>query len=142
MHGKGPKILDVNWIFATPKLKRIQCSMWKSIIGAWMKVRPGLAKADPTSTVEILRQPIFGNLMVLNDRRTPLGVSGLSEGSAFVRAGCIRTKDLWNPGEQKWKSLTELGMSQHASNKKCKDSIIASILWQLSKSTSPLRNGD
>jgi hypothetical protein len=31
----GPDTSDVNWIFAAPKLKRIQCSMWKSIVGAW-----------------------------------------------------------------------------------------------------------
>ncbi len=34
VHSMGPDIPDVNWIFATPKLKRIQCSMWKSIIGS------------------------------------------------------------------------------------------------------------
>ncbi len=99
-------------------------------------------KADSTNTTEILRQPIFGNPLVLNERGTPLGVGGLSKGSTFARASCIRTKDLWNPGEQEWKSLAELGMSYHASNKKCKDSIIASIPWLLTKSTSPLRNGD
>jgi len=142
VHNKGPDIPDVNWIFAAPKLKRIQCSMWKSIIGAWMKVRPGLTEADPTNTVEILKQPIFGNPLVLNERGIPLGLGGLSEGSAFARAGCTRTKDLWNPGEQKWKSLTELGMNYHASNKKCKDTIIGSIPWMLTESTSPLRNGD
>ncbi len=142
VHGKGPNIPDVNWIFAAPKLKRIQCSMWKNIVGAWMKVRSGLTKADPTNTAEILRQPIFGNPLVLNDRGTPLGVGGLSEGSAFARADYTRTKDLWNPGEQEWKSLAELDMSYHASNKKCKDSIIANILWLLTESTSPLRNGD
>ncbi len=34
VHNKGLDIPDVNWIFVAPKLKRIQCSMWKSIIGA------------------------------------------------------------------------------------------------------------
>jgi len=109
VHSKGPNISDVNWIFAAPKLKRIQCSMWKSIIGAWMKVRTGLTKADLTNTAEILRQPIFGNPLVLNKREIPLGVGGLSERSAFVRAGCTRTKDLWNPGEQEWKRPLEPG---------------------------------
>ncbi len=92
--------------------------MWKSIIGVWMKVRPGLTKVDPTNTAEILRQPIFENPLVLNERGIPLGLGGLSEGNAFAKAGCTRTKDLWNPGEQGWKSLVELGMSYHASNKK------------------------
>jgi hypothetical protein len=80
--------------------------------------------------------------LVLNERGIPLGLGGLGEGNTFARAGCTRTKDLWNLGEQEWKSLAELGMSYHASNKKCKDSIIANILWLLTESTSPLRNGD
>ncbi len=138
----GPDISDVNWIFAAPKLKRIQCSMWKSIVGAWMKVRPGLSKAIPTSTAEILRQPIFGNPLILNQLGVPVGLSGLSEGNAFARAGCTRIKDLWNRSGHEWKSLAELGMSYHASNKKGKETFIASIPWPLSKGPSPLENGD
>jgi hypothetical protein len=44
VHSMGPDTSDVNWIFAAPKLKRIKCSMWKNIVGAWMKVRPGLTR--------------------------------------------------------------------------------------------------
>jgi hypothetical protein len=38
VHNKGPNIRDINWLFAAPRLKRIQCSMWKSIIESWMRV--------------------------------------------------------------------------------------------------------
>ncbi len=107
-----------------------------------MKVRSGLTKANPTNTTEILRQPIFGNPLVLNECGIPLGLGGSSEGSAFARADYTRTKDLWNQGEQEWKSRAELSMNYHASNKKCKDSIIASIPWLLTESTSPLRSED
>jgi hypothetical protein len=31
--------------------------------------------------------------------------------------------------DKEWKSLAELGMSFHASNKRCKDIITASIQW-------------
>jgi hypothetical protein len=142
VHSKGPDTPDVNWIFAVPKLKRIQCSMWKSIIGAWMKVRPGLTKATSSNTAEILRQPIFGNPLILNESGVPLGLGNMREGSAFARSSCTRTKDLWNPGEQEWKSLTELGMNYHPLNKKFGETIIASIPWPLTESTSLLRNGD
>jgi hypothetical protein len=84
VHSMGPDTTDVNWIFAAPKLKRIPCSMWKSIVNAWMKVRSGLTKALPTSAAEILRQPIFGNPSILNPSGVPLGLSGLSEGNAFA----------------------------------------------------------
>jgi hypothetical protein len=101
--------------------------MWKSIVGAWLNVRPGLTKADPTNTTETLRQPLFSNPSILNTSGTPLGIGGLKEGCAFARFGCFRVKDLWNSEDNEWKSLSELGMSYHTSNKRCKDVIIASI---------------
>ncbi len=55
VHGKGPNNPDFNWLFAAPKLKRLQCSMWKNIVGAWLNVRPGLTKSDPTTIAEVLR---------------------------------------------------------------------------------------
>jgi hypothetical protein len=116
--------------------------MSKSIVSAWMKVRSGLAKAILTNTAEILRQPIFGNPLVLNKRGVLLGLSGLSEGNAFARVDYTRTKDLWNHRGREWKSLADLGMSNHVSNRKCKESIIASIPWTLSESPNPLRSGD
>jgi len=129
VHGKGPITPDINWLFAAPKLKRIHYSMWKSIIGAWLKVRPGLTKANPTNTAEIYRQPIFGNPLILNASGVPLGLGGLREGNAFARAGCTRITDLWNPVVNDWKSLANLGMSYHTSNKRCKEAITTNIPW-------------
>jgi hypothetical protein len=142
VHSKGSNIPDVNWIFATPKIKKIPCSMWKSIIRAWMKVRPGLTKEKPFNIAEIFRQPIFNNPLILNERGTPLGLGIMREGSAFERVGYTRTKDLWNSGIQTWKSLAELRMSYHTSNRQCKEGIIASIPWHLAESTNPPREGD
>jgi hypothetical protein len=62
VHGKGPSIPDINWLFAAPKLKQTKCSFWKSILGFWLNVKVGLAKSEPTSHAEVLRQPIFGTL--------------------------------------------------------------------------------
>jgi hypothetical protein len=55
VQGKGPNTHDINWLFAAPKLKRIHYYMWKSIVEAWLKVRPSLTKADPTNTAETFR---------------------------------------------------------------------------------------
>jgi hypothetical protein len=71
-----------------------------------------------------------------------LGLGGLREGSAFARAGCTRISDLWNPVDKNWKSLAELGMSYHASNRKCKEVIIASIPWRPDESVSHPQAGD
>ncbi len=130
VHGKGPNNPDLNWLLAAPKLKRLQCSMWKSIIGAWFNVRSGLTKSDPTTAAETLRQPLFGNPSILSASGTPLGVSGRSEGCAFTHSGYFRIKDLWNKKNKEWKGLSELGLSHHASNKRCRDIITTSIPWR------------
>jgi hypothetical protein len=54
VHGKGPSILDINWFFAAPKLKKLKCSFWKNILGSWLNVRVGLAKSEPASHAEVL----------------------------------------------------------------------------------------
>ncbi len=87
VRGKGPSIPDINWIFAAPKLKRAQCSMWKSIIGAWLNVRPGLIKMDPTNIAEILMQPLFGNPSIPQRKRHPV------RNKRFERSKCLCT--LW-----------------------------------------------
>ncbi len=104
--------------------------MWKSIVGAWLNVRPGLTKSDPTTAAEVLRQPLFGNPSILSTRGTPLGVSGMGERCAFAHSGCSRVKDLWSPENNKWKGLSDLGMSHHASNRRCRDIITTSIPWR------------
>jgi hypothetical protein len=105
-------------------------------------VKPDLIKEEPSNTAEIFRQPIFGNPLILNESGIPLGLGGSRDGSAFVRAGYSRTKDLWNAKAQTWKSLAELGMSYHASNRQCKEAIIASIPWRLEESSNTSKEGD
>jgi hypothetical protein len=142
VHGKGPTNPELNWLLAAPKLKRLQCSMWKSTIRAWLNVRLGLTKSDPTTTDEILRQPLFGNPSILSASDTPLSVSGLSEGCAFAHSECSRVKDLWSPENKDWRGLSELGMSHHTSNRRCRDIITASIPWRPDEHDSHIQVGD
>jgi len=130
VHGKGPSNPDLNWLLAAPKLKRLKCSMWKSIVGAWLNVRPSLIKSDPTNSEEVLRQPLFGNLSILNSRGIPLGVGGVSEGNALAQSGCSRVKDIWNNATKDWKGLTNLGMSHHPANRLNRGTITSSIPWR------------
>jgi hypothetical protein len=59
IHDKGSSSPHLHWLFAAPKLKRLKCSMWKNIVGAWLIVRPGLIKFDPSNLDEVLRQPLL-----------------------------------------------------------------------------------
>jgi hypothetical protein len=109
---------------------------------AWINVRTGLKKLDSTNVVETLKQPLFGNPLIINVKGAPLGVSALREGCTFACSGCSQVKDLWNSEHNEWKSLFELGLSYHASNISCKDIITASIPWHLDASTSSAQARD
>jgi hypothetical protein len=129
VHGLGPSTQDINWLFAATKLKRPPTSLWKSILHAWMSVRPGLCKSEPTNSAETLRQPVFGNPLILNQEGKPLGLNGKSEGNSLANAGCSRIRDFWNAEEKEWKGLSALGVSFHPSNRRNRKLIIASRPW-------------
>ncbi len=116
--------------------------MWKSILGAWIIIRLGLTKSDPSSMAEMLRQPFFGNPSFTNTNGAPLGVNGQSEGYAFTRHGHTRVKDIWNQEAQEWKSLPDLGMYFHVLNRNSKDIIINSIPRRPNTFDSNVQPGD
>jgi len=129
VHGMGPTTQDINWLFAATKLKRPPSSLWKNILHSWLNVRPDLCKSEPTNSAETLRQPIFGNPLIVNQEGRPLGLSGKSEGNALVNAGHSRIGDLWDSNEEEWKSLSALEMRFHPTNRSNRDLIINSIPW-------------
>jgi hypothetical protein len=49
VHGLGPFTQDINWMFVATKLKRPPTSLWKNILHAWMSVRLGFCKSEPTN---------------------------------------------------------------------------------------------
>jgi hypothetical protein len=118
-------------MFTAPNLKRPPTSLWKSILHSWLSVRPGLHKSEPTNSAEILRQPIFGNPLITNRNRRPLGYSGKSEGNALANAGCSKIRDLWDPDGEKWKDLTALRVRLQPINRSNRNLIIESIPWDL-----------
>jgi hypothetical protein len=107
-----------------------------------MSVKPGFSRSEPTNTTETLRQPVFGNPLILNQEGKPLGLSGRSEGNSHANAGCSRVGDFWNFEEKKWKELSALGVSSHPVNKKNRDLIIASIPWDPAASNSTPSTGE
>ncbi len=129
VHGLGPTTQDINWMFTAKKFKRPPTSLWINILHAWMSVRPGLCKSEPTNSAETLRQPVFGNPLIINQEGRPLGLSGRSEGNSLANAGCSRVRDFWDSEEKMWKGFSDLGVSFHPSNKRNRDLIITSIPW-------------
>jgi len=103
VHGLGPSMQDINWMFAATKLKRPPTSLWKSILHAWMSVRLGLCKSEPTNSAKTLRQPVFGNPLIVNQEGKPLGLSGRSERNSLANTGCSRVRDFSDSEEKEWK---------------------------------------
>jgi hypothetical protein len=124
------------------KFKKTHCSMWDNILGAWLNVRSGLIKLDLTNSAEILRQPLFGNPSILNSNGSPLERSGLREGNAFAHSGCSRVKDLRNVANKEWKSLTEMKMGHHPSNRSSLVRITTSIPWRPNELNNRIQIGD
>jgi hypothetical protein len=98
-------------------------------LGFWFNVKVGLAKSEPASHAEVLRQPIFSNPLILNKTGLLLGVNGRNERRAIANSGCTRIKNLWDQEGRAWKSLQALQMTYHATNRNNKEIIIASIPW-------------
>jgi hypothetical protein len=142
VHGKGPNIPDINWLFAAPKLKKLKCSFWKNILGSWLNVRVSVTKSEPTSHAEVLRQPIFNNPLILNTTGHPQGVNGRNERRAIANSGCTRIKDLWNQEGSAWKSLQTLQITYHTTNRNNREIIIASIPWKPATYTNRFQAGD
>jgi len=107
-----------------------------------MNVRPGLSKSEPTNAAEVLKQPVFSNPLITNQDSRPLGLSGRSEGNAFVNAGHSRVGDFCDPEAKTWKNLSALGMSFHTSNRLNRDLIVTSIPWDPATSNSKPLVGD
>jgi hypothetical protein len=100
VHGKGPN--TPTSIGSSPHPSSwIHCSMWKIIVESWLNMRPGLTNADPTNAVETLKQPLFGNLSILNTSGAPLGIGGQREGKHFRIRRMLIDQGPVEPREQK-----------------------------------------
>ncbi len=93
VHDLGPSFHGINWMFVATKLKRPPTSLWKNILHAWMSVRPGLCKSEPTNSAKILKQPVFGNPLIVNQEGKPLGLNDRSEGNSLANVGCSRVRN-------------------------------------------------
>jgi hypothetical protein len=69
-------------------------------------------------------------------------VSGINEGRAIVKAGCIRIRDLWDHEDKEWKSFPTLEMNSHIINRTRRDIIIFSIPWNLATFPIGFKIGD
>jgi hypothetical protein len=101
---------DINWLFEDGKPQKNFYSLWKGILGAWINIRGGLNKADPSSLAKILRQPIFGSLQVLSSKDEPFRARNKNEGRPLANKGITKLKHLWDAKTKVWKPMASLGL--------------------------------
>ncbi|KAG0592850.1 hypothetical protein KC19_1G284800 [Ceratodon purpureus] len=84
---------------------------------------------------EILRQPLFGNDLILQPNGKSYGPENRSNYTTWAKHGVFTIKDLWDLEEQDWKSEWKL---QHQTHSRLipiqRPAIIASIPWQIQPS--------
>lgn len=80
----------------------------RAIFEAFKVTRQGLIQRPPTHPKEILRQPLFGNGLVLNSEGLPFGLDKDSAYSTWANHNTFTVNDIWNPLTQAWKAPAQL----------------------------------
>lgn len=93
--------LDISWLFATIKFRKMAFPFWNSLLNAWRNVQDGLVKAKPEGIEEVLRLLLFSDYSILypcyfSRMHSHLGLVGWSKfqlqrvrGSVCVGDYCI-----------------------------------------------------
>jgi hypothetical protein len=76
-------------------------STWGTLLKTWRRFIPG-KKLRPRDREEILRQPLFGNILIKDSEGKILSLATASSWWSWIAKGVWRIKDLWNEEEKKW----------------------------------------
>jgi hypothetical protein len=75
---------DINWIFVAHKSLKSPFPFWRSLLGAWAKVKSGLIRSEPIRFDDILWYPLFGNPLICSDQNLPLDIRVANKGRAMM----------------------------------------------------------
>jgi hypothetical protein len=75
---------DINWIFVAHKSLKSPFPFWRSLLGAWAKVKSGLIRSEPIRFDDILWYPLFGNSLICSDQNLPLGIRVANKGTVMI----------------------------------------------------------
>jgi hypothetical protein len=57
--------LDLNWLFATSKFRKMAFAFWNSLLNTWRNAHNGLVEAKPKGIEKMLRLLLFGDCSML-----------------------------------------------------------------------------
>ena len=97
-----------NWIMNSAHLVKQGSAMWQGVMKAWSTIQSGLEQQDPTSWSEIVRQPLFGNRFLTNERGVQWGTELGSNMRWWSEKEVNTLQDIAKPDGYGWKTFEEL----------------------------------
>jgi hypothetical protein len=82
--------------------------MWHGVMKAWSTIQSGLEQQDPTSWLEIARQPLFGNKFLTNEEGIKWGTTPRSIMLRWANKDYLALKDIAKQDGYGWRTFLEL----------------------------------
>ena len=97
-----------NWMMNAAHLVQQGSTMWQGVMKAWSTIQSGIEQQDPQSWSEIIRQPIFGNRFLTNEKGVQWGTEVRSNMRWWSEKHVRTLQDISRPDGWGWSTFTEL----------------------------------
>ena len=128
---RGKWAANANWIMNNRQLVKQGSTMWQGILRAWNSMQSGIEQQGPTTWMEIMRQPLYGNRLLTNELGIQWGTEPRSNMIWWPGKGLKTIKDIARREGQGWKEYQELcGMRRTRAAPQLYRGLTSSILWE------------
>jgi len=87
------------------RIKKSGSMLWRAVWKAWTAVRAGVMQNEPQ---ELMRQLLFENPWITNDKGCPLGLEHGSKFANWAAKGLQQIKDIWSKEDGDWHPAMEI----------------------------------
>ena len=128
---RGKWAANANWIMNNRQLVKQGSTMWQGIMRAWNSMQSGIEQQGPTTWMEIMRQPLYGNRLLTNELGIQWGTEPRSNMIWWPGKGLKTIKDIARREGQGWKEYQELcGMRRTRAAPQLYRRLTSSIPWE------------
>lgn len=100
--------MHANWIMNSTILLQQGPTMWQGVMKTWSIIQSGLEQQDPMTRLEISRQTLNRNRLLINEMEIQWGIETISNMLWWAEKGFISLQNLARPGRYRWKTFTKL----------------------------------
>lgn len=80
----------------------------KACFKALGAIKDSLKQGEPQELSGVLRQPLFGNPLILEGEEKPLGMGPNVGMHLWAQGGINKVEHLWDESSQDWRSMTQI----------------------------------